>query len=71
MQGLKEILEDEDIPKEWGGTRKRPFYNADEEAGLFKLVADCNSCSLTDLAIDGMFDPAQAQTSASAGKSSS
>lgn len=56
MQGLQEILADEDIPKEWGGTREHAFYNSTEEAGLFKLVAETNGCSLDDLAIDGMFD---------------
>eukprot|EP00892_Ulva_mutabilis_P004940 jgi/Ulvmu1/2818/UM142_0016.1 len=69
-KGLKEILAEEDIPKEWGGTRERPFYNGEEEVGLFKLVAKSNGCSLGDLAIDGMFDAQQAQHSGGSGSKS-
>lgn len=63
LQGLKEILADEDIPPEWGGTRSDPFYNSQQEISLFRTVADTNGCTLDDLAIDGMFDPEHARSS--------
>jgi hypothetical protein len=50
-------MEDDDIPQEWGGKRKRGFYMDKNEVDLFKIVAKNNGCSLSDLAIEGMFDP--------------
>jgi hypothetical protein len=59
VQGLREILSDEDIPKEWGGKREKGIYMDSNEVDLFKLVAKNNGCKLEDLAIEGMFDPSQ------------
>jgi hypothetical protein len=56
-QGLQEILEEDEIPKEWGGSRKTPFYNGEQELALFKLVAKNNGKSLDDMAIEGLFEP--------------
>jgi hypothetical protein len=57
MQGLQDILEDEDIPKEWGGSREKPFYNNKHEEELFKIVAKNNGDKVSDYAIDGLFEP--------------
>jgi hypothetical protein len=59
VQGLREILDDEDIPKEWGGKREKGIYMDDNEVDLFKRVAKNNGCKLEDLAIEGLFDPNQ------------
>lgn len=54
---MKEILADDQIPKEWGGSRETPFYNGEEELGLFRLVAEQNGDSLDAYAIEGYFEP--------------
>ena len=57
-----EIMEESDIPKEWGGSREAPFYNGEHEANLFKLVAKNNGDSIEDYKIEGLFEPSQVQS---------
>lgn len=57
MQGLLEELNDEDIPKMWGGSRTRNFYDGPEERSCFQLVAKLNGVTPKELAIPGMYTP--------------
>ena len=52
-----EIMEESDVPQEWGGSREEPFYNGKHETALFKLVAQNNGDKVEDYAIDGLFEP--------------
>jgi hypothetical protein len=56
VQGLQEILPDEEIPKEWGGTRETLFYNGKHEVELFKRIAKNNGDSVQDYNIEGLFE---------------